>query len=291
MHRLLTSYALYSRYKHRRPGHIFQGRFKAKLVEDDVYLAAVTRHIHLNPVKIAAFRRMSGGERLRYLQSSPWSSYGGYVEAKKSQEFVCYDVLKEYGVGIAARRRYRAYVEACVLEDDTPLLEAMAASRYAIGGTVFVEKTERVIEGCRDGRVQNEDLDLPRWTKIPQLALLLGLGNFADEEVKPSGLYVFFKFAIPLFPVAVEEPPPKLGVIAFRQCRDVPFQFVNLGHVSILMLNNQTVSFLSSHHTLFGDDRQWRKGSSQENCKVFFCELRRGLIRRNLDRTDGDNAP
>jgi len=26
------------RYEHRRPGHLFQGRFKAKLVEDDVYL-------------------------------------------------------------------------------------------------------------------------------------------------------------------------------------------------------------------------------------------------------------
>ena len=56
------------------------------------------------------------------------------MEAKKSQEFVCYDVLKEYGVDIAAAsRHYRAYVEACVLEDDTPLLEAMAASRYARG--------------------------------------------------------------------------------------------------------------------------------------------------------------
>jgi len=76
MQRLLTRYALYSRYKHRRPGHLFQGRFKAKLVEDDVYLAAVTRYIHLNPVKIAAFRRLSGGERLRYLQSFPWSSHG-----------------------------------------------------------------------------------------------------------------------------------------------------------------------------------------------------------------------
>ena len=188
MQRLLTRYALYSRYKHRRPGHLFQGRFKAKLVEDDVYLAAVTRYIHLNPVKIAAFRRMSGGERLRYLQSFPWSSYGGYVEAKKSQEFVCYDVLKEYGVDIAAaRRHYRAYVEACVLEDDTPLLEAMAASRYAIGGTVFVEKTERVIEGRRDGRVQNEDLDLPRWTVALEEIDRLVVRQYCIEEAALKG--------------------------------------------------------------------------------------------------------
>ena len=71
MQRLLTAYALYARYKHRRPGHVFQGRFRAKLVEDDVYLLAVTRYIHLNPVKIAACRRMNGRQRLARLEGYP----------------------------------------------------------------------------------------------------------------------------------------------------------------------------------------------------------------------------
>src|SRR5271165_2916779 len=75
MQRLLSSYALYSRSKHRRPGHLFQGRFKAKLVEDEVYLLAVTRYIHLNPLKIAACRRLSASERLASLNAYPWSSY------------------------------------------------------------------------------------------------------------------------------------------------------------------------------------------------------------------------
>jgi hypothetical protein len=44
MQRLNTSYALYARYKHRRPGHQFQGRFKAKLVEDETYLRMLTRY-------------------------------------------------------------------------------------------------------------------------------------------------------------------------------------------------------------------------------------------------------
>jgi hypothetical protein len=43
------------------------------------------------------------------------------------------------------------------------MLEAMAASRYAIGGTAFVERTEERIEQRRSGRVQDRDLDLPRW--------------------------------------------------------------------------------------------------------------------------------
>jgi len=56
MQRLNTSYALYVRYKHRKPGHQFEARFKAKLVREDRCLLAVTRFIHLNPIKIAACR-------------------------------------------------------------------------------------------------------------------------------------------------------------------------------------------------------------------------------------------
>ena len=165
MQRLLSSYALYWRYKHRRHGHVFQGRFKAKLVEDDVYLLAVTRYIHLNPVKIAACRPLSGQQRLDRLEAYPWSSYGGYVAASKAQEFMSYDVLQEYGRDlVAARRHYRAYVQACLIENDAPLREAMAASRYAIGGTAFIERTEGQIEQRRSGRVQDRDLDLPRRT-------------------------------------------------------------------------------------------------------------------------------
>src|SRR5271157_1116855 len=105
MQRLLSSYALYSRYKHRRPGHLFQGRFKAKLVEDETYLLAVTRYVHLNPVKIAACRRLSAAERLNRLEAYPWSSYGGYVAARKALEFMNYEVLKECGHDLAGARR------------------------------------------------------------------------------------------------------------------------------------------------------------------------------------------
>jgi len=165
MQRLLTAYALYARYKHRRPGHQLQGRFQAKLVQDDVYLRALSRYIHLNPVKIAACGKLRRRERVRRLEAYPWSSYPGHVDARKVQEFVSYDVLKEYGNDPgAARRQYRAYTHACVLEDDAPMLEAMVASRYAIGDARFVERTEKRVEGRRSGRVQDEDLALPRWT-------------------------------------------------------------------------------------------------------------------------------
>ena len=97
--------------------------------------------------------------------SDSWSSYGGYAAADKASG-VCQlpgspRVWPRHG---NRARRYRAYVEACLTEDDGPLLEAMAASRYAIGGAAFMERTEGQIERRRSGRLQDQDLDLPRRT-------------------------------------------------------------------------------------------------------------------------------
>jgi len=163
MQRLKTSYALYARYKHRRPGHLFEGRFKAKLVQDETYLLALTRFIHLNPVKTAVCRSLSRAERVRRLEGYDWSSYPGYVSAKRAIDWVCYDVLKEYSFQWAtARRQYRAYTHACLLEDDRPIREALQASRYAIGDESFRETTERQLARRRRGRAQDADVALPR---------------------------------------------------------------------------------------------------------------------------------
>ena len=56
MQRLTTAYGMYFRYKKRRPGHCFQGRYGAKLVDGDDYLLRLTRYIHLNPVRTQAMK-------------------------------------------------------------------------------------------------------------------------------------------------------------------------------------------------------------------------------------------
>ncbi|MFA5810664.1 MAG: transposase [Thermoleophilia bacterium] len=165
MQRLGTSYALYCRYKHCKPGHQLEGRFKAKLVEDETYLLALTRYIHLNPIKTIAGRRLEKAERVRCLEAYSWSSYPGYVSPKRAVEFVCYDLLKDYGPSATvARRNYLAYTHACIMEDDRQLHEALKASRYAIGGPEFIDRTERQLEQRRSGRPQDADVSLPSLT-------------------------------------------------------------------------------------------------------------------------------
>ena len=50
-----------------------------------------------------------------------------------------------------------------------------------------MEKTERVMEGCRDGRVQNEDLDLPRWTVSLEEIDRLVVRQYCIEEAALKG--------------------------------------------------------------------------------------------------------
>jgi putative transposase len=52
--------------KHGRVGHVFQGRFKAILVEKDSYLLELARYVVLNPLRAKMVRR---------LEQWPWSSY------------------------------------------------------------------------------------------------------------------------------------------------------------------------------------------------------------------------
>jgi REP-associated tyrosine transposase len=51
MRSINTSYAGYFNTRHRRSGYLFQGRYKAFLVEKEPYLLSLVRYIHENPVK------------------------------------------------------------------------------------------------------------------------------------------------------------------------------------------------------------------------------------------------
>jgi REP element-mobilizing transposase RayT len=84
--------------RHKKVGHLYQGRFKGILVDKDTYLTMLSRYIHLNPVRIKSMRHMPYRKKLQYLQKYRWSSLPGYISKRKKQEFIDYDlVLEEYG--------------------------------------------------------------------------------------------------------------------------------------------------------------------------------------------------
>ncbi len=48
---LQTTYSIRFNRRHRRSGHLYQGRFKAHLVEEDAYARELIKYIHLHPVR------------------------------------------------------------------------------------------------------------------------------------------------------------------------------------------------------------------------------------------------
>lgn len=84
--------------RHKRAGHLYQGRYKSILVEKETYLSTLSRYIHLNPVNIKGIKGKDEGKNIRYIKGYKWSSLPGYINRKKKQEFIDYSfVLEEYG--------------------------------------------------------------------------------------------------------------------------------------------------------------------------------------------------
>ena len=145
MQQLNTSYTMYYNVKHDRVGHVFSGRFKAKVVNGDEYLLALTRYIHLNPVKVGVMKGLAVAEKVKHLRVYRWSSYRGYAGIAKAEKWVDDGPLLELAGRYAAERRegYRALVESGLAEDDEEMKEVMSRSSKAIGGWKFCREVEK----------------------------------------------------------------------------------------------------------------------------------------------------
>ena len=52
-----VAYTSFFNRRHRRTGHLYQGRFKAILVQPDAWLLGLSRHVHMNPVRTRQRKR------------------------------------------------------------------------------------------------------------------------------------------------------------------------------------------------------------------------------------------
>ncbi len=142
MHDLCGTYAGYLNRRHDRSGHVFQGRFKAVLVEGQGHWLEVSRYVHLNPVRAGLVRRPEDWR---------WSSYRGYHLASRCLPWVDYQpVLEEFGRdGPAARRAYRAFIEEGLGRKlDSPLARAVAG--VVLGSEAFVARVRALLASRPD---------------------------------------------------------------------------------------------------------------------------------------------
>jgi REP element-mobilizing transposase RayT len=158
---LNVSYSSRYNWAHKETGHVFQGHYKAIIIEDLSGVVAVARYVHLNPVRVGRlalnkaqqkYAKVVGGvdpgaelvrERLKELRSYRWSSWRVYSGAEKRPGWLETSTIAA-GCGgrtVAERRQaLRQYTEAPIRQGrlDSPWTELVGG--LALGSEDFVKR-------------------------------------------------------------------------------------------------------------------------------------------------------
>lgn len=131
MRHINGAYTTYFNIKRKRSGHLFQGRYKAILVEFDEYAVELSRYIHLNPVRAGMVARP---EEYR------WSSYNSYIGRVTAPTWLKMETtLAYFGKKTKeAGKKYRSFVEDLLgKEYDSPLRSTFGTA--VLGTAEFIE--------------------------------------------------------------------------------------------------------------------------------------------------------
>lgn len=137
--------------RHARVGHVFQGRYKAILIDRDSYLLELCRYIVLNPVRANMVQEVS---------QYPWSSYQATLGTSTSPDWLQTEwLLSQFGKRKSiARKKYAEFVAAGlqqesllnklsgqVLLGEKSFFEAMRPFLQTQANTAEIPKSQRIL--------------------------------------------------------------------------------------------------------------------------------------------------
>jgi putative transposase len=111
-------------------GHLFQGRYKAIIVQKEKYLLELTRYVILNPIRAGMVRR---------LEDWPWSNYRAVAGLDERPQWLDTDwLLSQFGTRRkTAIERYRKFI-LDAKEVSSPLKDAR--HQLLLGDEAFVQR-------------------------------------------------------------------------------------------------------------------------------------------------------
>lgn len=132
--------------RHRRAGHVLQGRYKAILIQKESHLLEVCRYVVLNAVRAKAVERPEQWQ---------WSSYAGTAGLKRPHRCLTTDwVLGQLGKKRGeAEQRYRELVKA---SREAPSIWQQVKAQELLGDEGFVTRLTAYI------RRQEDITEIPR---------------------------------------------------------------------------------------------------------------------------------
>jgi putative transposase len=125
--------------RHRRVGHVFQGRYKAILIQKDSHLLEVCRYVVLNPVRA---RAATGAKQWR------WCSYRATAGMEPSPSWLTVDwVLSQFAHRRkTAASRYRRFVREGL---SRPSIWKQLQGQVLLGEDDFVERLRGYLTGSK----------------------------------------------------------------------------------------------------------------------------------------------
>ena len=143
MQRFNTAYTVYYNRRHSRDGHLYQGRYKAILIDADEYLMEPSRYVHLNPVRIKKYSGIPVKEKEAVMGAYRWSSYRGYIRPRERQPFVVYDTILAM-VGdhdpLKAPLYYKQFVLSGITDDMSESYWGDIKGQFLKGTEAFAEQ-------------------------------------------------------------------------------------------------------------------------------------------------------
>jgi putative transposase len=141
MQTLLYRYTRYFNNRHRKVGHLFQGRYRAILCDKDSYLLELVRYLHLNPV-----RARLAEDATQY----PWSSHAVFLKGRDESGVAVEEVLSYWSKRRGdALRKYTEFVSEGARQGHRDDFYEVKEQRY-LGDDEFIEQIEKQQEKVED---------------------------------------------------------------------------------------------------------------------------------------------
>ena len=171
--------------RHQRTGHLFQGRFKAILVDKEAYLLELSRYIVLNPVRARMVKKP---------EQWAWSSYRESMGTASATTWLATDALLALFATrrSLARERYAKFV-AEGIKAESPW--------SSLKGQVFLGDDQFVTRMQSHLRSGHDDVQIPiahRRPPAPSLAAISSQAtdrNTAIAKAHQSGAYSYQQIA------------------------------------------------------------------------------------------------
>lgn len=131
-----TTYTRRFNNRNLKAGHLFQGRYKSILVQNDAYAMQLSCCIHRNPLR---------GGMVSRLIDYRWSSYPVYAYGRKGPDWLSMKLILSYFKGAGKNRQYREKVQKYA-DEENRLLEDIHHGMI-LGAKSLKKNTKTVFTG------------------------------------------------------------------------------------------------------------------------------------------------